>query len=408
MATNRFIGQAPLVAQVNTVTPAVVAALNQFTLTCNSKTITVTSVAATVAEICTLMAAAVTASLIPEFQEVSAGDGVTALTLTSRVPGQPFTITSSAAGGTATFVTTLTTVNSGPNDLNVASNWSLGAVPVITDDVVLEFSNVNLLWNLDQANVVYNSLSIRASYTGRIGLPAYNPAGYNEYRARFWKQKTTTISVGDSPSTGAGSGRVLLDNTSFQTALTVFKTAAAVDTGFEAVQWKGTHASNTLIVYGGSVGVAVDAGGLATVATITAGTDPNLSIRCGSGSTLTTINQDGGNVAVNSAVTTWTMLGGNGTAWGTGAVTTLTVDVGKMAYNTSGTLGTPAIGSKGVLDFSGDLRTKTVTNLLNMDAGATLYDPYAVVTYSAGIKPVRCRVQDVFVNVGYGRTITPS
>jgi hypothetical protein len=130
---NRWRGDAPPVQQVNTVTPGSPAATNTFTLTINGKSLTYTARTTLVSDVTAALANEVNNSNIPEFKELVATDneGLTLL-LTARVPGVPFTQTSSASGGAATLTTTTTTTSSGPNDWNIAGNWSTGALPVCT------------------------------------------------------------------------------------------------------------------------------------------------------------------------------------------------------------------------------------------------------------------------------------
>src|SRR5215831_18380092 len=123
MANIRWRGDAAKVAQVNTVTPANVAVNNTFSLTINGKSLTYTATTTNVSEITAGLVALVRATTIPEFAEVIPQDNAVNLTLTAATPGTPFTQTSSAAGGTATLTTTITTTGAGPNDWSVAANW---------------------------------------------------------------------------------------------------------------------------------------------------------------------------------------------------------------------------------------------------------------------------------------------
>lgn len=129
MGVVRWRGDAPAVAQVNQVLPASVAVGNTFTLTINGKNITFTATAATVANVTAGLKSAVLTSTIPEFLELIPTDNQVNLLLTAKVPGVPFTQTSSASGGAATLVTTTPTASAGPNDWSVAANWSTGKTP---------------------------------------------------------------------------------------------------------------------------------------------------------------------------------------------------------------------------------------------------------------------------------------
>ena len=113
MATKIFRGDAPAVAQVSRITPAVVEIGDTFTVTMNGKSITVTATAATVANVLTLMVAAIAASTIPEFLELTAANATTSLTLTANTAGVPFVVTSSASNGGFGGVSVSTTTQGG-------------------------------------------------------------------------------------------------------------------------------------------------------------------------------------------------------------------------------------------------------------------------------------------------------
>ena len=99
MTTKIFRGDAPAVAQVSRITPATVEIGDTFTVTINGKSITVTATAATVANVIALMVAAIDATDIAEFLEITASDDTTSLLLTANTAGVPFVVTSSASNG---------------------------------------------------------------------------------------------------------------------------------------------------------------------------------------------------------------------------------------------------------------------------------------------------------------------
>lgn len=411
MATNKWLGNALLASQVNTLTPGSVTIGNVFTVAINSKAVSFTATANTVANVTAGLTAAINASVYPEFLEITAADNTTTLSLTARTAGIPFTATPSAATGAGTPGATLSgsvAAGSGPNDVNVAANWSLGAVPVATNDVVFDLSSVDALWNLDTlVAVALTSLTIRASYTGRLGLPDYN-GSYYEYRPKYFQCLSTTVTVGDGP--GASSGRIKLDLGATQAALTVYSTGSPGDQGVEALLLKGTHASNTLIAYSGSIGIAIDTGSVSTFATITTGPTTggsSVQLRCGSGVTLTTVKQDAGTVQLNGACTTLTLRSGLCTLYGTGAYTTITVFGGRLNYQSSGTISAITV-DRGAVDLSWDLRAKTISSC-TLNVGATWLDPFFVATYSAGIIFAGgAALKDVNLDLGPNRTLSPT
>ena len=171
-------------------------------------------------------------------------------------------------------------------------------------------------------------------------------------------------------------------------------------TGVPTILWKGTHASNTLSVSKGSVGVAWYAGETATVATLSVGYRTNqagdATVVMGAGCTLTTINQSGGSLETSSAVTTMNQRGGT---WShmAGAVTTANLDGGSCRYRATATLTTVVVGVA-ELDFRQDPRARTVTNC-DLNKGATLRDPGSTVTFTNGIDLNRCTTNDVTLDL---------
>jgi hypothetical protein len=168
--------------------------------------------------------------------------------------------------------------------------------------------------------------------------------------------------------------------------LTVYDTGSAADYPWPAVIWQGTHASNTAKVYKGSVGIGVGAGETSVLSTLDVGhassQDSDAEVACGQSVTLGTITKSGGTLLLDSrsgsAITLITHHAGTLTIDGTDGVTQLTILGGTVYYSTSGTLaGNPAISGDGRLDFSRDMRAKTVTNPIDVYGDeATVYDPY--------------------------------
>lgn len=406
MGTNRWRGDAPAVAQVNTLTPGSVTIGNTFTATINSKSVTYTAAAATVADVVTGLTAALQTSTIPEFQEVTWAAGSGIITGTASTPGKPFTQTSSAATGTgtpgATLTTGTTTASSGPNDWSIVANWSLGTVPVTGDDVYFDKSAQNCWYGLNQVGVTLNSLTISGSFTGQLGLPLWTGT-YQQYRGTYLQIGATTITIGAGQ--GQGSGLIRINTGAIQTALSVQGSANSAETGAYPVQWYGTHASNTVQVTRGQLGISVGPSETATVATLQVGYQSNqtgdATVFCGAGTTLTTISKSGGSLTLNSGATTITQTAGSMTVT-TGNVTTWTVNGGTANYNGTGTITTLNVGNAGTFNCTQDLRTRTVTNA-NIYKGGAINDPFATVAWTTGIQRVQCRESEVAVDVGENR-----
>jgi hypothetical protein len=258
---------------------------------------------------------------------------------------------------------------------------------------VIDSGSKDILDGLGQSAVTLTSLTIRAAYTGKIGRPTLNTSGYYEYRATQLAVSATTITIGQG--NGSGSGRVKLNVGTAQTAVTVHKTATTVEAGLAAFLFKGTHASNVLNVYGGTVGVATFSGETATIATLrqTGG-----SVVTQSGVTLTTIDKNGGTLETHSAATTVTHRGGDMQIW-SGAHTTINNLEGTIKYNSTGTITTlnGYDGSETNFDDVNQARTITNTTLV---AGAKISDKAKTVTFTNPIALSKCGLEAVTLILG--------
>lgn len=403
MANRIWRGDAPEVAQVTTGTPTA-ANSTAYTLTVNGKNITFTSdSSATVAEITAGLVTAWNASVEPEFEEVTAADATTTFTLTADTPGKPFTVTSTGAG---TISLAATTASSGPNHWGLAANWTGAAVPVAADDVIIEDSDVDILWDLDQNTVTLTSLTIKANYTGKIGLPLFTDTDYYEYREDYLKISATTVNIGEG--IGEGSQRIKLHTGTNATTIHVHQMAAPVSPSLEALLLNGSHASNVLNAYQGTIGVAVLGGETANFPTLRVGYQDNKAsdaqVRCGADCLLATIEKSGGTLEYADAATLNQSLGGGTTTIMAGAHT-VNADGGTVFYRSASALVLIA-SNDAVIDFTQDMRVRTVTTC-DLYGEATLLDPYKTCTFSAGIDLNETTLNKVTLDLGTNLRLTP-
>lgn len=401
MANQIWRGSAKAVAELDTLTPGgTIVAADTFSVTINNKVVSFVTTDSTIATACIGVQAALAACTEPEFLELTYVNTGTTVTATANTPGKPFTMTTSIISSAGTFTHAVTTASSGPNDWGTAANWSTNSVPVNSDTVYFSASRVSCLYGLNQSAVTLTALNIEQSFTGQLGNPDYN-GNYFEYRGRFLQIGATTCTIGYGP--GTGSQLIRLDFGSVQTALTVLNTGSSSETGVETVVAKGTHASNAWNVYRGSVGFAVKPGDTATVATYNQGyiqsSTSDANVRFGSGVTWTTINQSGGTFEISSNGTTVTKTNGILNINGTATLTNLNLDGGPVYYRSTGTLGTAKVGDGGMLDFSQDMRARTVTNC-TINKGATLNDPFRTVTFTNPVVLNRASISEVKIDLG--------
>jgi hypothetical protein len=412
MATNRWLGTAVPVSQVNTVTVGGTPASGQaYTVAMGvngSKTVAYTATGSdTNSTIAAALQALLAASTIPEFAEAAWTVSGAVVTGTANTAGYPFSNTSSATG-TGTLVTATATASAGPNDVSTAANWSTGATPTTGDNVYITNTNSSLLYGLSAlSGATVSGVTIDSTFTGTIGLPQQNANGYWEYRQRYFQLGVSTFTI--LTGTGGGSGQVQFDFGSVQVAATVANVGSPSQQGLPAVILKGTNASNTLTVTQGSVGSTIDPGDASTWSTVNIGyqtsQQTDVTMLLGSGCTLTTINQDGGQLTYYGGATTHTQRAGSSTVLGTGAVGALDVEAGTCLYQSTGTITTLTVGDAGTVDFTRNPAARTVTNA-TVYGGGTLLDGYKSVTFTNAFScPQGAGVTSGGANIDLGTSI---
>lgn len=405
MATKYWIGRALAVAQVGTFTVTAYDVATTYSLTVGGKSVSTIGTGGTTTTTAAALVTAWNASTSALFSGVTASNSGAVITLTADTAGVPFTATSSATGGTGTIGSySATTAATGPNFWDATANWSGGVIPVSTDDVVID-SGPSIAYGLAQSAVALASLTIKRTFSGRIGLNrralATSANGETtdtvepEYRAVYLAISATTVRIGDHDGTGnpSGSGRIMLDLGTGTSSVVVRGTASAVDSGLPAVRLLNVQASSTLVLEGGSVGVAVDSPAeVSTLATIsTATNNSNDQLQLGQGTTVTTVRVDGGILKMRAAATvaTLTIERGEVTTDGDYTVTTLNMRGGTLYPNhvkSAGNAITTANLSGGRTDArtSGSARTWAT---VNFSRGATLRANKDVLTITTPVFP---------------------
>lgn len=393
MASRTFRGDSVPVAMVGAFTITGNDVATSYRVQLNKKTVSVLGNAGGVNSTAADLQAALAGSTIPEFQEVTWTVNAATITGTAAAAGTPFaTPTTSVSGGAGTIgAWATTTVSAGPNHIDDALNWKDGSgntgLPANGDDIYFMETSTDAIFGLSGlAAVQPASVTIDASYTGKIGLPDYSSTNYVEFRPKYLQFNGVSNGVLIGRGIGSRSGRVYLDFQSTNAA-TVFcdGLATAVDQGQPALKLLGTHASNVLNATFGQIGIATEDGTTANWPTIRCGYQTNqasdVTITLGPGCSAPTITQDGGDITALCNVTAWTRAGGTGRIMGTGTIGTLAQDGAGMFYDmSSGTKTTTIIrGNGGFLDVSRDLRGRTYTTL-TVTNGAGLIDPFKVIT----------------------------
>lgn len=354
MATKYFTGEADAVAQVWTGAIASVDATpanNTFTVTIGGVAVTVTG-ATSAAVTATNLVAALNASTHPYFSAITwSVVSSTSVRGTADTAGVPFVAALSKAGvGTGTVTDfSVTTACASPYHWDAADNWSDGAIPANGDTVIIEGLSTPILWGLAQSGVTLAQLTIRKTYTGKIGLDRRSVVTSSdgntsnsakpEYRQAYLDIGWDACDIGQhvGPGSPGGSSRIKLDNAKSGASTTmVHGTAiAASETGYPAVRLLAAHASATIIVRDAPGGVGIGMDEPTETSTVGAVSISGGALYIGSGVTLTSLTQTGGSCTLQAAatVTTVTVEGGTLTTEGDFTITTLNARGGQVFCN---------------------------------------------------------------------------
>jgi len=387
---------------------------NTYNATINGKTVTYSSVAADTAALAAtglFNLLNVTTGIAAEFTEITwANPSDGKVTATAKVPGTPFAnvpstsrgMVLSTGNGLANGITTVnTTANASPSDVNDKENWirvtppapGVRALPVNTDDVVVQDSSIPMLWNLDQLSVVqFNTYTRWQSMTGDIGLPEDNPGGYDEWRAVYFKFSGPQGSVPAGGlvmvlglGVGSGPSRERYDTGSQPTTITALAAGSPVDE--YGIRFLGVHTANTFTLTGGvSLGVAMWPGETANLSSCTVGDGSKVGI--GPGVTWTaasTLTMFGGSVVLHAAPATLRLENGAQATFAKDTLTWTTVTArggSSQVWLAGGTVTTLTMETGATLDKSGDARTLTITNSTIDGDTCTVDDPLNAITWT--------------------------
>lgn len=401
MAINYFLGTATPVAQVADSTITGYDAATTYTVTIGDVAISTVGTGGTANTTAIALVALLNASTHPYFAAVTwsaPGGGV--IRGTADTAGSPFIAALTKNGGTGTVTDfSDTTPSSGPNHWDDATNWSLGAVPVNTNGVVITDTDVNICHGLSQSAVLLATMVTTKTYTGKIGLnrlafttdaagDAASATAAIEYRQAALAIGITLGYLGQDFGAGAplGSGRINLDLGTDASTIYIMGTAnQPTETGKQAVRIKANK--NTTVIHvvsaPGGVGIATDApDDTTTIDKIYMDDRTGSSIlTLGSGVTMATgVEQVGGNSVLQSAadVPSTILRGGNLLAVGAFKLTAATVSGGVLTSNnvaaSGASIGTVAIYGDGILDLTQNSAPRTVTSP-TVNGGEMRYDP---------------------------------
>lgn len=279
---------------------------------------------------------------------------------------------------------TKTWISVSTTDYGTAGNWSPSGVPVTGDVVRIPPGTAAITAGLNQSAVVLDGFYVEPGYSAAIGTISAN--------------LQVTVDTG-LPFVFAGQGQAYIDIGSSAIS-PIINNTSTVAAGLGFGLYLIGSAIATLTVNRGSVGLAARGGNTSTAATVNSDFISNqagdVTLYLGAGCTLTTVNQTGGTLTVNSAATTITTLAGTLFVAGTGAVTTLTNN-GATCYPTSTGTITTCNANSGITDFTRSQVARTVTTLATQGNDAVIvYDPsFLTVTnkLAPSSAPVQIRIE---------------
>ena len=138
-------GDAVAVSQVSAVTLTGYDTGTTYKVTIGTKTVSVVGSGGSVNTTATALAAALNASTIPEFAEITWSAATATVSGTADTAGRSFTAVASVSGGTGTIGSFAdTTANAGPN-VWAAANFSGGVLPGSGDHVWFADNSVSVL-----------------------------------------------------------------------------------------------------------------------------------------------------------------------------------------------------------------------------------------------------------------------
>lgn len=390
MTIRFWIGNAQYRSQIVVGTVTAVATNGTVTATINTKALTYTcEVGDTVDDAAAALAALCVAQDAPtEFGEISWSSDGADIIAEASTPGTPFAgmtgglVFSAAAGATISTATQQT--NSSPNDIANPLNWATGGgttgLPVDGDSIVLQASTVSLLWNLDHfAGTWFASVTRWGDFTGQIGLPPQNVAGYREFRPQYFKFGDTTDPVTLLLGLGTGNGPQLEAwNVGTQEA------TLTVQSG-QSIRLLGTHADNAGTVTNATVSIAVAAGETSTLASLNVDGGANVTI--GEGVTFSgALTVSNGQVAVY--VETASLLASNNstvTVRSQAATYPSVIAEGgsRVIWLSDSSITDLVLQSGATLDKSGNILPITITDS-EIDGGSNcqVIDPFSKITWT--------------------------
>ena len=308
--------------------------------------------------------------------------------LEGKANGRPIgTVTVGETAASGTFVSGGGTdrTGTGPNHWDNVDNWDADTVPEAANDIVFDHrASAGPQFNISLAYAPA-SITVTQGYKHEIGLPAVNTLNastpFDEPNGQYLTFTSCANVRVDAPS----AKNIKLDFGSAASTIVVDATGQSYETNVAPLLIKGNHASNSLTVNDGRVGVCVEPTTAGNLGTLVIGGQGSPVLEAGDTVTLGAVTIDSGSAKLRTAFTTLTQNGGTVEhVGGNIGGTTLNVNGGTFFPKTVGTYAT-VTQSKGTIDCTRDARaSKTFTNFYMYGGGVK--DPSGTIVFTNGIR----------------------
>ncbi len=301
-------------------------------------------------------------------------------------------------------------------DVSKGGNWSSGTIPANGDSIVVPSdASVNMAGDLDSlAAVTLMGFTVEDGCSINIGVREGNTLEYFEIELLH--------SAAYYNATLGGTGEIYLRADNYH-EITIRMAGAAPGTGRSALNLIGTQAAD-LTDGRGSIHVQAATGAVALgnqrstaqnmelnklhMAAVATGVTVVVDASSEDYSdTSIPFEVEAGIVKIFCPMESLAQSGGTVYTEGDAANTASTITGGTFYGNSDGTIAALNASGSAIVSFDGNLRARTVSNCI-LAAGATLRDKLGLVTFTNGIDLIRCGLDDVTLDWGSHRTITPS
>jgi hypothetical protein len=252
----------------------------------------------------------------------------------------------------------------GDPDVQLNDHVQFRQIPQTAENVRVPATAGSITSNLDQSAVAINGFYVEPGYQGTIGVAASSTSPPKFLRIdpnvfEFSSRSQAWIDVGNAAITA-----------------TVHDTAA-FNNGEYGLYLRGS-ALTLLEVRGGAVGLAALPGDASTLTTLRVNGDRTI-VKCGAGTSLTTLQMYTGTVWLHCNATTITKYGGICWLQEASAVTTVNNLAGEFHWGSSGNVGTYNARG-GVLNLRASMAARTLSTLNRYQNGGQIIHNKEAVT----------------------------